>query len=75
MRPTKYLEEAEHLLNQILVLDTGRMVAAGTASDTLVMAERSTLRLERAQSVALPWCAGLCADLIPPATQSYRRTN
>ena len=30
---TQYLEEADHLANQIVVLNTGRVVAAGTAAD------------------------------------------
>ncbi len=67
---TQYLEEADHLANDIVVIDQGRVIASGTpdqlkariGGQTLVVKARSAPELERVRQLA--------ADLLPEGTES-----
>jgi daunorubicin resistance ABC transporter ATP-binding subunit len=71
---TQYLEEAERLAHRIVVIDTGRVVADGTADDLKNRAGGAVLEVHVANSADLSRAAALLADLGdgPPHLDSVR---
>ena len=60
---TQYMEEAEHLADQIVVLDTGRVVAQGTAEELKDQLGGDVLEIKVADVADLTRAAGLVVAL------------
>ena len=73
---TQYMEEAEHLAHQIVVMDTGRVVARGTATELKARLGGDLLEVRVSSARNLDRAARLIAELTdsPPRTDPDERS-
>jgi ABC-2 type transport system ATP-binding protein len=60
---TQYLDEADHLAEQIVIVDHGRVIAEGTPGELKALAGRDVIELHAAQVADLPRLAGALAAI------------
>ncbi|MGI1849497.1 ATP-binding cassette domain-containing protein [Rhodococcus sp. SJ] len=67
---TQYLEEADLLSDNIIVIDKGTVVAEGTADELKARTGGSFCEIVPVDPQALPWVVHALAELVPPETRA-----